>query len=198
MVETADVANVKYRAYELFVTHKGTRFSFTEVDGMIFTLTPLNARDALKHLRESEVERERWEYEYLINHEHVGFPDVDGTLRELIRQGNDLAEQLGQDLRAIYPDKSFVISHDYEGSIISLYQATEGAPKEALPAEDTNPEEAWCSHCGKRQPYVKRTEPDAEFPEADWGDCAVCGNEVLVARPRCSFSWDRRSEVRND
>ncbi|GEM_PF-6230656 len=33
------------------------------------------------------------------------------------------------------------------------------------------------------QPYHKRTEPDPEFPEADWGDCAMCGNEVLVAAP---------------
>lgn len=182
VVDTASVADVKYRAYEFFTTHEGKRFSFTETDGMIFTLTPISARHTMKHLRESDADLENWELEYHINHEHV-FGGLDDTQRELIRQGYDLVEQLRQDLRAIYPEKMFVISHDLKGNIVSVYQAVEDAPKETMPPEDPNPEKIWCTHCGKMQPYQKRMEPDAEFPDADWGDCAVCGNEVLVTAP---------------
>jgi hypothetical protein len=183
VVETANVADVKHRAYELFPTQEGKCFSFTEIEGMIFTLSPLNAWDLLQHLRESDAKLQNWVCEYQINHEHVGFSGLDGTERELIRQGNDLVEQLKQDVRLIYPDRNFVICHDYKGSIIAFYQASEDAPKETRWLRERNPEKTWCPQCSRPQPYYKRTDPDAEFPEADWGDCAVCGNEVLVAAP---------------
>jgi hypothetical protein len=64
---------------------------------------------------------------------------------------------------------------------VSFWQRGEGAPESGrLQHEPQHGDRVWCEHCHHQQPYRPRFEPDPEFPYATWGDCAVCGREVLV------------------
>lgn len=183
LVLTSKVTDVKHRCAEVWSTYEGEHFVFTEIDGMTFSLGALNAKECLDHLRGAHGKSASWTYERSNNHYHVDIGPVHyGLSRETIREGNKIVAWLKKDLETCYPNTRFVIAHDL-GTIVSYYHATEDAPKETIPADDRSPEKAWCPHCEKTQPHNKRTEPDTEFPEADWGDCAECGNEVLVAAP---------------
>ena len=69
------------------------------------------------------------------------------------------------------------------GHSVSFYQRTQGAPTQnaAAPSRESPEEKVWCVQCDYQQPYRLRAETDTEFPEVEWGNCLVCGSEVLVA-----------------
>lgn len=179
IMPSSEVHGVVHRAEELWSTRSGESFRFSEVDGMITTLPLLNAKENLEHMRTGKDTQEDWRSESFMNHTHIGLCE---TSREAIREGLDFVKRLKHDLETVYPEKRFVIVNTWDDTV-TFYQASDGAPTGSTEPEDRNPEQVWCKQCEKMRPYRKRTDPDPEFPEADWGDCDVCGGEVLVYAP---------------
>lgn len=177
---TAEVAGVEHRAGDLWYSCVGEHFSFTEIENMVVTADPLGAKRHLDLVHRSYGEVSRCGFEDFFNHIHIAPLMTGMSPREAVRNGNVIAEHLKHDLSTCFPGRRFVIYLD-PGEQVSFCQADD-APTEQSSVHRSQ-ERAWCQHCMEMQTYIKRTGPDAEFPEADWGDCAVCGNEVLVAAP---------------
>ena len=174
VVPTAKVDGVKHRAVEVWPAKEARGFHFTEVDGMILTLLPLNARDNVRWSQERNPEAAPWQRERGINHQH---PSHEWS-REALRTAREFGDELVAALREAYPDRGFVL--DYLCEQVSFYQRGDDAPEENEPSEEPLPETAYCDICKQQHPYRLRMEPDPEFPLADWGECVVCGAEILL------------------
>lgn len=181
VVPTSQVKSVRHRAAEVWATHITDEFTFTEIDGMVFAAPALNARRNVAVLRRNHQDNWRdWQYERGMNHIHADASRIELPPRERVRAEVKLAGQYENVLRMVYPDKHFVLSH-IVGDSVTFYQASPEAPTADIAPENKGWEKIWCEHCHQQQPYSLRVEPDAEFPAAHWGDCLVCGSEVLVA-----------------
>jgi hypothetical protein len=183
VVPTADVeaglVAVKRRHTEVWptrVSSNGRRF--TEFDGLILTLTPLNARENVAILRARDGSRPNWSIEAAVNHQHPTH-DLD---RNALRMAREMGADLSEALREQYPEHGFVI--DYLEEQVSFYQRDPGAPEHDEPPAGAVTKEVYCPQCGRSRPYTLRTIPDAEFPNADWADCNVCGGEILLRTGR--------------
>jgi len=121
----------------------------------------------------------RWQYERGANYVHAQMSALD---REHVRQELEIVADFKSALRQTYPDRSFVICH-IPCYAVSFYQTAEGAPTEGiLPVrgEERGKDQVWCQTCECKQPYHPLPSPDAEFPQAEWGVCEVCGNDVIT------------------
>lgn len=105
VMPTGKVDGVLYRASECWPSRSAGRWHFTEVEEMVLTLTPLNARHNIRFMRRKHPDILPWQIENYLNHRHP------------------------------------------------------------------------------------TTEPDPEFPKADWGECATCGAEILIR------TWEERAIV---
>jgi len=182
VVPTRDVVGVRSYAEEYWPDRSAGDWRFTEVDGVILTRTPLNARKIVRQLRERKSEAKTWQIEAELNHQH---PTNDFS-RHALRMAAKMGAELTSALREAYPERGFIV--DYWDEQISFYQQGNGAPEHDEPPE-AMPEKALCEVCGVSRAYRLRSETDPEFPKADWGDCAECGGEVLVR------SWRLRARV---
>lgn len=181
VLPTAEVEGVQNRAGDLWYSKVTEHFAFTEIEEMIVTTSPMEAKRHLALIRQHSQQFNLCGFEDDFNHMHIAPFATGMSPRAAVREGNVIAGRLKHGLSVSYPNRRFIIYLD-PGERITFCQAADDAPKEGKTL-DRNPAKAWCQYCETMQSYRKRTEPDAEFPEADWGDCAVCGNEVLVAAP---------------
>ncbi len=192
LVPTAQVGTagggtfVRYRAHEVWATHVTDNFEFTELEALILAAPALNARRNLAVLRRSRPEFADWQIERGLNHVHADASLTHLAPRARVREEEKLARLYEHDLRTLYPDTCFVLAH-IVGASVSFYQRSDGTPPTqngAAPRElahEEHNEKVWCVNCHYQQPYRLRAEADPEFPGADWGECLVCGREVLVA-----------------
>ncbi|MEP6754102.1 MAG: hypothetical protein ABJA67_01270 [Chthonomonadales bacterium] len=175
--ESIYVGDLKYIADQVWATHSTDRFDFTEIDGLIIAASALNARQNLNVARKLPGYT-NWRIERALSHNHADASLMEYLPRERIREELKLVDLYEKTLSEIYPDKRFAICH-IMGRSVSFFQATEDAPHDDLPPTNMF-EKVWCETCHRQQPYAKRTEPDSEFPKAIWGDCSICGNEMLI------------------
>lgn len=179
VVRTTEVCDVQYRADDVWATHSTGLFTFSEVEDMIFAAGALNARRNLNVLRNNSRMTAAWQYERTMNYTHVDISWTELAPRERVREEVKLMEQYARTLQTLYPNKLFILSHIL-GHSVSFYQFRHDAPANDIPPQFSGQEKVWCVACHRQQPYLQRLNPDPEFPKALWGDCLVCGNEVLV------------------
>ena len=182
VVPTCEVVGMRSYAEECWPNRSSGHWHFTEVDGLILTLTPLNARKNVRLLRERRSEAKPWQIEAALNHQH---PTNDYS-RHALRRASAMGADLTAALREAYPERGFIV--DYWDEQISFYQQGNGAPEDDEPPTSM-PEKTLCEVCEVSRAYRLRLETDPEFPKADWGECAECGGEVLVR------SWRLRTRV---
>jgi hypothetical protein len=179
VVPTREVSDVRYHAEDVWATHTTDHFHFSEVEGMIFAAGPLNARRNINVLRQNPQMTAPWQYERAMNHIHADASMTELMPRERVREEVKLMELYEHNLRTLYPNQCFILSHIL-GHSISFYQFSSEAPANDIPPRFPGQEKVWCVVCHRQQPHCRRPEPDPEFPKADWGDCSVCGSEVLI------------------
>jgi len=182
VVPTRDVVEMRSYAEECWPNRSAGGWHFTEVEGLILTLTPLNARKTVRQLRERRSEAQPWQIEAALNHQHP----TNEYSRHALRRAGAMGADITAALREAYPERSFIV--DYWDEQISFYQAGHGAPEHDAPPPEMR-DKTWCDRCEGSRAYRLRSEADPEFPQADWGDCAECGGEVLVR------NWRFRSLV---
>jgi hypothetical protein len=195
-VESVSIGDVRYRADEVWATRPTDRHDFIEIDGMIFAGYAINVRRNLAVLRRREGVA-NWQHERALNHIYADASYTELTPRDRIREEVKLAAIYEDTLTTVYPEKPFVISHRV-GDGVTFYQPIGDAPRTDSPPRHRPEKKLWCENCHLQQAFTPRTISDPEFPKAEWGDCDVCGQEVLVAGwqvlkcivPDCSFCWD--------
>jgi len=180
VIPTDQAGHVRYRAAEVWASHVTERFTFKEVDGMIFAAPAVNARRNLAVLRSVHPDWRSWQFERGANHGHADASRTELSARERVRAEAGLGRQYEEALRAVYPQTRFILSH-LQGDSVTFYQAHAAVPSEGSISKGVLWEKVWCERCHHQQPYRLRDAPDAEFPQALWGDCLVCGGEVLVS-----------------
>lgn len=175
---TSELSGLKHKASEVWASRCAGNYCFTELDGVISRLGPLNTRENIDRLRETNPNGATWAMERYINHIHV---DIANSDDECIEAGEQAIAQLIEALRQAYPDRAFTVSH-IPGSIVSFWQTTPDSPKEdCLPCEnDTHPGKAWCRNCRKYRGFHASSRKESKF-KAEWGCCVECGQEILVA-----------------
>jgi len=182
VVPTREVIGVRTLVDECWPSRSVGHWHFSDVEGLVLTLTPLNARKNVEQMKARRPEVKGWEIEAALNHQHPTNEYSRRALRSARRMGANLATALEE----AYPERSFIV--DYWDEQISFYQQGNGAPEHDEPPP-TMQDKTWCEVCRGSRAYRLRLEMDAEFPRADWGECAECGGEVLV---RC---WRLRTRV---
>lgn len=149
--------------------------AFSETDGIV-TMGGAGVRQRVDRILAEHPGMDRWRIEWLVNHQHLGALEPP---REMLRLKAAYVVRLGRALRRAYPERVFVITNRLVDDVVGFTQTGEGAPETDTPAGPP-PEMAWCQYCGGERPYHLRPEPDPEFPDAEWGECAACGDEVIV------------------
>jgi len=174
---TSELSGLKHRANEVWATRCAGGYHFTEVDGLIIILVPINARENVARMKSRNPGIKFWEIERALNHDHIAYnrPDdlnIDDSERDV--------EKLKTALRQAYPDIAFTISIR-PGSIMSFWQTTIDSPKESciLDRRDESGE-VWCHKCTQRQKYEKIDYVDDRYPNAEWGKCQVCGERIIT------------------
>jgi len=158
-------------------------YEFCEIDGLIFSISPAQVRNERPALLQINPAYESWQIEGVLNHEHWEGQETRAGIREVVRGAQVLAEAL----RAAYPERRFMIDNRLGCGVLSFFQAHPGAPLADDEPKEPLAEETYCHVCGKRQRYHLRPQPDPEFPELEWADCATCGTELyLYCRSRLS------------
>lgn len=193
LFQTAEVSNVRFRAGEVWPDRCAQGWSFTRVDGLICTLSPLNARENVEAMRRADASRPGWHLERGLNHQH---PNHDCSTRKALRDAVDMGAEMAAALREAYPEREFVVAMYLGEDVVSFYQAEEGAPGLAEPMGPLTrgdspwvrePEKSWCNACGQGQGYTLRPEPDPEFPMVEWAECRACGTEMVVQQREVYF-----------
>jgi hypothetical protein len=156
-------------------TEPPMEFELADYDGMVLLACEAEAARARQDAVGS---RAPWQYERGANHVHA---DMSESARVRVRQEVELAAAFEAALRRAYPERAFVISH-IPGYAVSFYQQVEGAPVEDIPPDEPLKETAWCQRCQRPQPYRRSEQPDPEFPKVEWGQCTVCGDDVILRR----------------
>lgn len=175
LVPTSEVVGVKHRAEECWPTHQAlSGESFSLIDGLVLTLSPLNARENLAILRQRSPKIASWELELALNHQHPTHDFNRAALRIARRDGADCA----RDLQECFPKLSFVLV--YRDELFSFCQRNNALPLGVVPKEPVEKKQGWCEHCQTRVGYLPRTTPDPEFPHARFADCGACGEELLL------------------
>ena len=134
----------------------------------------------VQEMKESGKSFSRWKYERSANHTHAEMSAAD---REHVRQELEIADDFALALRETYPDRRFVITH-IPCYAVSFYQAVEEAPTDGvLPVKNhkIKSDTAWCQTCQRSRPYHLLPVPDPEFPQVEWGVCAVCKNDLIIS-----------------
>lgn len=122
--------------------------------------------------------------EGVINHEHLDCQKTRADLRRSLQE----ADVLSAALRRAFPERRFVIVNRLGGENLSFYQALPGAPTVDLEPVEPRPERTYCPNCDQRQAFHPHAQPDREFPELEWVDCAGCGQETwLWSRSRLTL-----------
>jgi hypothetical protein len=167
----------QHRLCEIVRRRAGVKF--TEYDGIILRESVAAAETNTRRLQEKGQWRSRWRYERGANHLHARMSAID---REHMRQELEIAADFAAELRQAYPDRAFVISH-IPCYAVTFYQAVEDAPTEGVLPVRNKPTDGrvWCQTCEQRQLYAPLPSPDPEFPQVEWGRCAVCGNDVIIS-----------------
>jgi hypothetical protein len=176
---SGEVVDVECRPSDIWPDKIVGRHCFTEIDGMVFDGSPLHVRANLSLSRKMGEKIVPWKYEWGENHFHVLGSRRD---RETVRQGVACVGELAGALHEAYPSREFVISHLY-GGIVSFYQAADDAPGEGVTFTSDAKLRGLCVPCQKTTDRLPLPQPDPEFPEAEWGRCSVCGNDVIIREP---------------
>ena len=184
VLQTTEVSDVKHRADECWPTHRASNGeTFTQWDELIVSGASLSLREQVAQQRTESPTNSLWRFELGYNHEHPTHSDDRHGLRTAREYGADLASALTE----CFPDRRFLL--DYRGSDLSFCQFTEEHPVGISPGErrvvdlrvpKSAVDVCYCEVCERATGYVLRTEPDAEFPNAQFADCIVCGNEVVL------------------
>ncbi len=154
-------------------------FDFREIEGMVFAVDALDTGHNPDVLRKNIHVLAPWQYERAMNYIYADASWTELTPRERIREEVKLMELYKCALQTVYPQKHFVLSHT-PGHGVSFYQFSSDSPSTDIAPQYTRWEKVWCVFCHRQQPFQQNSEPDPEFPNADWGKCTVCGNEVLI------------------
>lgn len=185
-VRTGGVSGVRHRASEVWASCCTAAYCFSEIDGFITTLEPVNAREWLARFDPDE---SSWRVELWLNHAHVG---LGHPIEDAIAEGEQTVSELTTALRQAYPERAFTVMHD-PGSLVSFWQTTPESPKtDYMPEDDSElPEKALCDNCGTMQPYELAEQGD---PLDEWGICKVCGEKVLVRASKRLFFINTKYE----
>jgi len=151
-------------------------WEFCEAAGLIFCVPAARALDERSRLLQFAPDYQPWHLEGVINHEHLAAQTNREDLRGSVRE----AEVLAAALRRAFPERRFVIVNRLGGEVLSFYQAIPGAPTVDPEPVEPQPERAHCPTCDRRQAFQLHPQPDPEFPELEWADCAVCGQETWL------------------
>ena len=111
------------------------------------------------------------------NHEHPTHTLTRHGLRMARRRG----AELGAALRECFPERAFLLV--YRAEQVSFCRFTESLPIGIFSANRSvvcRDEVCYCPVCERATPYQVRAQPDTEFPNAGFADCAVCENEVIL------------------
>ena len=176
VVPMHQVTDVRLRAAEAWADRIARGFHFNEIDGMILAGGALNVRENLELRRQESGFSPGWRYERGNNHHH---PDLSRPARERVRQENQMLLELEAALGEAYPAVRFVLSH-IPGHSISFWQYCDQCAHLGVSLDGPKYGKVWCQECERNQPYRTIPTLDPDFPQAEWGTCAVCGTDVLV------------------
>lgn len=173
---TEELGEVRRRAHEVWANRCAEGIYFSEVDGLITTLSSLNAR---AFVARAESDMPGWEVEWSMNHCHIGLGS--GSLNEAIETGERTLAGLEAALRSAYPDRAFTLEHDPPNTV-SFWQTTPASPRGSRPAAQSSeiPARVWCQKCGGMREYSLGADGHALFKDAQWGKCSACGDDVIV------------------
>jgi hypothetical protein len=153
---------------------------FIECEGMILTAYRNSSLEEIQkrvdEIRASGKPFVPWAYERFANHMHA---DMSAPDREHVAQELEMVAEFESVLRATYPEQSFVISHT-PCYAVTYYQAIEGALTETMPLGKREKTTVFCNTCSSSQSYRLLPTPDPIFPDAEWGVCEGCGNDVII------------------
>ncbi len=185
IVPTADVADVKHRASECWAMHRASNGdSFTERDGVVVRGVSLDLDEQLEQWRSRSPDAEPWRFEFGYNHEHPT-----NTLdRHGLRMARERGAEIGAALTECFPDRLFLII--YRDAEISFCQFDEvfnlgiSSSNHRVFYQRMRKGEGVvnfsCEVCERNTLYVIRSQSDAEFPHAQFVDCAECNNEMVL------------------
>lgn len=176
VLPTEQVANVYYRASEVWPTRCVGDTCFTEIDGMILSPSPINARENLALMRKLSPCLKAWELERSVNHFHPGIGEsVDEEIAIQVAE----AESLESDLRDAYPDRAFTISQVPGHQQMSYWQTSLDSPREQFSYIEPSGK-PWCWNCSRPREFEPGTYVDPRFPPLEWGKCKECGERIIV------------------
>lgn len=174
VVRSRDVEGVRAYAEECWPDRSAGHWRFREVDGMILTPGSLNARSNVNRIRERHPEVRPWHIEIALNHQHP----TNEYSRHALRVAREMGADLAAALHGAYPERRFVV--EYWEEMVSFHQRADDASENDEPPTDPLPPKTFCEVCRGSHAYTLCPEADPEFPQADWGRCENCGEEVLV------------------
>jgi hypothetical protein len=153
---------------------------FIEMDGMILLRhldnngNPVGAGQAMKR----EPDFPRWRYERRANHMDTRSSALD---RRHVSDELELAADLKDNLRAAYPDRSFVVTH-IPCYGVSFYQLAPEAPIIGTrpTGEQRGRDVVLCIPCQVHRKMRHAPPSDLDLPMTDWYQCEICGAEFLT------------------
>jgi len=184
VVPTAEVVGVKHRAFECWPTHRAVNGEcFSERDSVVVCGAPLNLRERINRWWKSTVRPRFWEFELAYNHEHP----TNHLDRHGLRMARKRGAELGAALTECFPERLFLLVYrDEQVSFCSFTEElalgiSDDPTSRRVGSQPLDEEPAcFCAICECDRPYTERSQSDSEFPNAQFVDCAVCGNEVIV------------------
>jgi len=172
---TANLPEVRHRASEVWADIAVDGRCFSDIDGMVLTGSPVCAREQVANAV-SKGPFKPWHYESFANHDHCA---TRGSDRDKVRYETGCLNRLSAALKLAYPDRRFVVSHIPAYSI-TFWQDPGEYPDISAPTMEPRDDKVFCFKCQLRQPFEADECSDLEFPQMEWGRCAVCGDELLV------------------
>ena len=166
---------MRYRAADLWCAVIVDGYRFSEVQGTIMGGSPINALNAIKRARDRGVNVKPWEIARVENHLHSSGAND----RQTITSEREHLVHIGKVLHKAFPDRRFVLAQQPSCSITFWQDCGEYPDPDRLWREP-HEGKAFCQPCQRRQPYIPAETPAPELPQAEWGRCAVCGEDVLV------------------
>ena len=147
IVPAAKVDGVHYRASDCWPSRIVGDWHFTEVEGLILTLSPLNARRNVRQMQEQSPSLLPWQMERSLNHQHPTHDYSRHALRVARQMEKNWRRHCGPPTRTV----GFVL--DYLEEMVSFYQRGGNTPEHDEPPRKPLSVQVPCESCGGHDAY---------------------------------------------